>query len=234
MFGLSAVAAIYTSLVALVQTDMKKLIAYSSVAHMAFVTFGLFAMNRQGIEGAMMVMLGHGLVSGALFLCVGVVYDRLHTREIARYGGLSDNMPGYALLFMVFTMASIGLPGTSNFVGEFLSMVGTYQASTWAAIAACFSTILAAAYMLYLYWRICFGTQRNADAAAMKDLSLREWWLLAPIALAVFWMGLYPESFLKPMRNDIGRVMARMERVAPKGDSLPTTGHPVAQAETHE
>ena len=219
MFVLSAVAAIYTSLVALAQRDMKKLIAYSSVAHMAFVTFGLFALNRQGIEGAMLVMLGHGLVSGALFLCVGVVYDRLHTREIDRYGGLSVNMPGYALLFMVFTMASIGLPGTSNFPGEFLSMVGTYQASTWAAVAACFSTILAAAYMLYLYWRICFGTQRHKDAAAMPDLSAREWWLLAPIVAAVFWMGIYPESFLRPMRNDIGRVLARMERVAPAGDS---------------
>jgi NADH-quinone oxidoreductase subunit M len=224
MFALSGVAAIYTSLVALVQTDMKKLIAYSSVAHMGFVTFGLFAMNRQGIEGAMLVMLGHGLVSGALFLCVGVIYDRLHTREIARFGGLSDNMPGYALLFMVFTMASIGLPGTSNFPGEFLSMVGTYQASTWGAIAAAFSTILAAAYMLWLYWRICFGSQRNADAAAMKDLSAREWWLLAPIALAVFWMGIYPESFLKPIRNDIGRIVARMERVVPAGDSGLTLG----------
>ena len=127
LFILSGIAVVYTSLVALVQRDMKKLIAYSSVAHMAFVTFGLFAMNRQGIEGAMLVMLGHGLVSGALFLCVGVVYDRLHTREIARYGGLADNMPGYALLFMVFTMASVGLPGTSNFVGEFLSLVGTYR-----------------------------------------------------------------------------------------------------------
>jgi len=158
-----------------------------------------------------------------------VVYDRLHTRDIARYGGLSDNMPGYALLFMVFTMASIGLPGTSNFVGEFLSMVGTYKASTWAAIAAAFSTILAAAYMLWLYWRICFGTQRNADAAAMKDLDLREWWLLAPIALAVFWMGLYPESFLKPMRADIGRVVQRMERVAPAGDSRPSSGKPVQE-----
>jgi NADH-quinone oxidoreductase subunit M len=234
MFVLSGVAAIYTSLVALVQTDMKKLIAYSSVAHMGFVTFGLFAMNRQGIDGAMMVMLGHGLVSGALFLCVGVVYDRLHTRDIARYGGLSDNMPGYALLFMVFTMASIGLPGTSNFVGEFLSMVGTYKASTWAAIAAAFSTILAAAYMLWLYWRIAFGTQRNADAAAMKDLSLREWWLLVPIALAVFWMGIYPESFLKPFRNDVDRVMARLERVKPVGDSRPTPGKPVASAEANQ
>ena len=224
MFVLSAVAAIYTSLVALVQTDMKKLIAYSSVAHMAFVTFGLFAMNRQGIEGAMIVMLGHGLVSGALFLCVGVVYDRLHTRDIDRYGGLSDNMPGYALLFMIFTMASIGLPGTSNFVGEFLSMVGTYRASTLAAIAAAFSTILAAAYMLWLYWRICFGTQRNADAAAMADLSLREWWLLVPIALAVFWMGIYPESFIRPIRNDIGRILTRLERVTPAGDSHLTLG----------
>jgi NADH-quinone oxidoreductase subunit M len=228
VFVLSGVAVVYTSLVALVQTDMKKLIAYSSVAHMAFVTFGLFALNRQGIEGAMMVMLGHGLVSGALFLCVGVVYDRLHTREIARYGGLSDNMPGYALLFMVFTMASVGLPGTSNFVGEFLSLIGTYHASTWAAIVATTGIILGAAYMLWLYWRIAFGTQRNADAAAMPDLSAREWWLLAPIALAVFWMGIYPESFLKPMRNDIGRLLVRVERVAPKGDSLPTPGKPVA------
>jgi len=219
MFVLSGVAVIYTSLVALAQTDMKKLIAYSSVAHMAFVSFGLFAMNRQGIEGAMMVMLGHGLVSGALFLCVGVIYDRLHTREIARYGGLADNMPGYALLFMVFTMASVGLPGTSNFVGEFLSLVGTYRASSWAAIAGTTGIILGAAYMLWLYWRICFGTQRNADAAAMPDLSLREWWLLAPIALAVLWMGVYPESFLRPMRNDVGRITARLEHVAPAGDS---------------
>jgi NADH-quinone oxidoreductase subunit M len=172
----------------------------------------------------MLVMLGHGLVSGALFLCVGVVYDRLHTREIDRYGGLSDNMPGYALLFMVFTMASVGLPGTSNFVGEFLSLVGTYHASSWAAIVATTGIILGAAYMLWLYWRICFGTQRNADAAAMPDLSAREWWLLAPIALAVFWMGIYPESFLKPMRNDVGRLMARLERVQPAGDSHLTLG----------
>ena len=226
MFVLSGVAVIYTSLVALAQSDMKKLIAYSSVAHMAFVTFGLFAMNRQGIEGAMMVMLGHGLVSGALFLVVGVIYDRLHTREIARFGGLSDNMPGYALLFMVFTMASVGLPGTSNFIGEFLSLIGTYKASTWAAVAGTTGIILSAAYMLWLYWRICFGTQRNADAAAMPDLSLREWWLLAPIALAVFWMGFYPESFLKPMRNDVGRIVERLERVAPQGDSRPTPGRP--------
>ncbi|MEO8455602.1 MAG: NADH-quinone oxidoreductase subunit M [Sphingomicrobium sp.] len=224
MFVLGGIAVVYTSLVALVQRDMKKLIAYSSVAHMAFVTFGLFAMNRQGIDGAMIVMLSHGLVSGALFLCVGVVYDRLHTREIERYGGLSDNMPGYALLFMVFTMASVGLPGTSGFVGEFLSLVGTYQASTWGAIVATTGIILGAAYMLWLYWRICFGTQRIADAAAMPDLSMREWWLLAPIALAVFWMGIYPESFQRVIRNDVGRLLTRLERVAPPGDSHLTLG----------
>jgi NADH-quinone oxidoreductase subunit M len=224
MFVLSGVAVIYTSLVALVQTDMKKLIAYSSVAHMGLVTFGLFAMNRQGIEGAMLVMLGHGLISGALFLCVGVVYDRLHTREIARYGGVSDNMPGYALLFMAFTMASVGLPGLSNFPGEFLASVGAYRASTWAAIAATVGIILGAAYMLWLYWRICFGTLRHADAAAMPDLSMREWWLLAPIAAAAFWMGIYPESFLRPIRNDVGRILVRMERVAPAGDSHLTLG----------
>jgi NADH-quinone oxidoreductase subunit M len=224
MFLLSGIAVVYTSLVALVQRDMKKLVAYSSVAHMAFVTFGLFAMNRQGIEGAMLVMLGHGLVSGALFLCVGVVYDRLHTREIDRYGGLSDNMPGYALLFMIFTMASVALPGTSNFPGEFLSLVGTYRASSWAAIVATTGIILGAAYMLWLYWRICFGTLRHADAAAMPDLSAREWWLLAPIAAAAFWMGIYPESFLRPIRNDVSRLLARMERVAPAGHSHLTLG----------
>jgi len=219
VFVLSGIAVVVTSLIALVQNDMKKLIAYSSVAHMAFVTFGLFAFNRQGIEGAMMVMLSHGLVSGALFLCVGVIYDRLHTREIARYGGLSDNMPIYSLLFMVFTMASVGLPGTSGFVGEFLSLVGTYAVSSWAAIVATTGIILGAAYMLYLYWRICYGTQRNADAAAMKDLSARELWLLAPIAAGVLWMGVYPESFLRPMRADIGRLLERVERAKPQGDA---------------
>ena len=228
VFTLSGIAVVYTSLVALVQRDMKKLIAYSSVAHMAFVTFGLFAMNRQGIEGAMIVMLSHGLVSGALFLVVGVIYDRLHTREIAVYGGLSNNMPGYALLFMLFTMASVGLPGTSGFVGEFLGLIGTYQASTWAAIAGTTGIILGAAYMLWLYWRICFGEARTAEAAAMPDLSMREWWLLAPIALAVLWMGVYPESFLRPMRNDVGRLVTRLEKVAPHADAPLTLGKAAA------
>jgi NADH-quinone oxidoreductase subunit M len=224
MFTLSGIAVVYTSLVALVQNDMKKLIAYSSVAHMGFVTFGLFALNRQGIEGALIVMLSHGLVSGALFLVVGVIYDRMHTREIAVYGGLSNNMPGYALLFMLFTMASVGLPGTSGFVGEFLSLMGTYQASTWGAIAGTTGIILGACYALYLYWRICFGEARTKEAALMPDLSAREWWLLGPIAIGVLWMGVYPESFLAPMRQDVGYLLQRVERVAPKGDSQPTPG----------
>jgi NADH-quinone oxidoreductase subunit M len=230
VFILSGIAVVYTSLVALAQRDMKKLIAYSSVAHMAFVTFGLFAFNRQGLEGAMLVMLSHGLVSGALFLCVGVIYDRLHTREISRYGGLADNMPGYAVLFMVFTMASVGLPGTSGFVGEFLSLVGTYKVSSWGAIVATTGIILGAVYMLYLYWRIAFGTLRHADAAAMPDLSAREWWLLAPIAAVVLWMGVYPESFLRPIHADVGRLVERVQHAAPKGDSnlivAKTAAHP--------
>jgi len=237
VFVLSGIAVVVTSLIALVQHDMKKLIAYSSVAHMAFVTFGLFAMNRQGIEGALIVMLSHGLVSGALFLCVGVIYDRLHTREIARYGGLADNMPVYALLFLLFTMASVGLPGTSGFVGEFLSLVGTYERSSWGAVVATTGIILGAAYMLYLYWRVAYGTQRNADAAAMPDLDARELWLLAPIAAAVLWMGVYPESFLAPMRADVGRLIERIEPSIPasdahltKGKALPT---PHAAAESH-
>ncbi|HEX7875677.1 MAG TPA: NADH-quinone oxidoreductase subunit M [Sphingobium sp.] len=226
VWGLSIVAVIYTSLVALVQTDMKKLIAYSSVAHMAIVTVGLFAFNQPGIEGAMMVMLGHGLVSGALFLCVGVIYDRLHTREISRYGGLAINMPRYATLFLLFTMASVGLPGTSNFVGEFLSLMGIYQVSSWVALACTTGIILGAAYMLYLYRRICYGDQKNADAAAMPDLSVREMWLLAPIAAAVLWMGVYPETFLSPMRFDIRALEARLAAAAPVGDSALKLGAP--------
>ena len=219
VFGLSMVAVVYTSLVALVQQDMKKLIAYSSVAHMAIVTVGLFTFNQQGIEGAIIVMLSHGLVSGALFLCVGVIYDRLHTREISRYGGLSVNMPKYALLFMLFTMASVGLPGTSGFVGEFLSLAGAYKVSTWATFIATTGIILGAGYMLYLYRRIAFGPQVNADAAAMSDVNGREMWLLAPIAVVVLWMGVYPETFLAPIRRDVATIVARIERAAPVGDS---------------
>ncbi|MFS0771385.1 NADH-quinone oxidoreductase subunit M [Sphingomonas sp. 1P08PE] len=228
IFALSSIAVVYTSLVALVQADMKKLIAYSSVAHMAIVTIGLFAFNRQGIEGAMIMMLSHGLVSGALFLCVGVIYDRLHTREIARYGGLSINMPKYAVLFLFFTMASIGLPGTSGFVAEFLSLMGTYQVSTWTALICTTGIILGAAYMLYLYRRIAYGEITSEEVRAMPDLSSREMWLLAPIAAVVLWMGVYPESFMAPMRNDVAVLLERIDRAAPAGDSRPTPGNPAA------
>jgi NADH-quinone oxidoreductase subunit M len=210
--------------VALVQRDMKKLIAYSSVAHMAFVTIGIFTFNRQGIEGALIVMLSHGLVSGALFLCVGVIYDRLHTREIDRYGGLSNNMPAYAVLFLLFTMASVGLPGTGGFVGEFLALIGSYRASSLVAFVATTGIILGAAYMLYLYWRVAYGTSRNADAAAMPDLNGRELASLGAIAAVVLWMGVYPESFLAPMRQDVGVLVDRVHRAAPAGDSAVTRG----------
>jgi NADH-quinone oxidoreductase subunit M len=222
VFVLSIVAVIYTSLVALVQSDMKKLIAYSSVAHMAIVTAGLFAFNQQGIEGALIVMLSHGLVSGALFLCVGVIYDRLHTREIAAYGGLSNNMPAYALLFLLFTMASIGLPGTSGFVGEFLALIGIYEASSWVALLCGTGIILGAGYMLWLYRRVAFGSAASPEAAQLTDLDKREWALLAPIAAVVLWMGVYPEPFIAPMRNDVAALVARMAPAKPAGDGQVT------------
>ena len=228
VFALSMVAVVVTSLIALVQNDMKKLIAYSSVAHMAIVTVGLFAFNVQGLEGSMIVMLSHGLVSGALFLSVGIIYDRLHTREIDRYGGLAINMPKYALFFMLFTMASIGLPGTSGFVGEFLSLAGIYQVSSWVAFVCTTGIILGAGYMLWLYRRVVFGEQKNKDAAAMPDLDWRELAMVAPLAAAVLWMGVYPESFLAPMRADIAALDARLASVRPEGDARLTAGKPGA------
>ena len=234
IFVLSMVAVVYTSLVALVQTDMKKLIAYSSVAHMAIVTIGLFAFNRQGLEGSMIVMLSHGFVSGALFLCVGIIYDRLHTREIERYGGLSINMPRYAIFFMLFTMASVGLPGTSGFVGEVLSLAGIYQVSSWVAFVSGTGVILGAAYMLYLYRRVAFGDQKHTDAAAMPDLDLRELAMVAALAVPVLWMGIYPESFLAPMRADISALEARVARAKPAGDAQFKAGTAKPQSETHE
>ncbi|MBS0558773.1 MAG: NADH-quinone oxidoreductase subunit M [Proteobacteria bacterium] len=195
IFGLSVIAVIYTSLVALAQEDMKKLIAYSSVAHMGVVTIGIFTFNVQGIQGAMFQMLSHGVVSGALFLCVGVIYDRMHTREIARYGGLADRMPRYALTFMVFTMASIGLPGTSGFVGEFLVIVGSLQVSFWLALLGGMGMILGAAYMLWLYRRVVFGSITRDDLKSILDMSPREWAVFAPLILLTLWMGIYPSSF---------------------------------------
>ena len=230
VFALSMVAVVYTSLVALVQSDMKKLIAYSSVAHMAIVTAGLYAFNQQGIEGALIVMLSHGVVSAALFFCVGVIYDRLHTREISRYGGLAVNMPAYSLFFMLFTMASIGLPGTSGFVGEFLSLAGIYEASSWAAFVCTTGIILGAAYMLYLYRRIVFGELTKDDVKAMPDITPREWAIFVPLAAVALWMGVYPESFLAPMRGDVTTVVARLAPAKPAGDAHVTAGKPKAIA----
>ena len=195
MFTLSVVAVIYTSLVALAQTDMKKLIAYSSVAHMGVVTIGIFTVNEQGISGALFQMLSHGVVSAALFLCVGVVYDRIHSRDIARYGGLADRMPKYALAFMLFSMASVGLPGTAGFVGEFLVLVGAFKVSFWLALLGSMGMILGAAYMLYLYRRVIFGSITRDDLKGILDLSPREIAVFAPLVFLTLWMGIYPSSF---------------------------------------
>ena len=195
VYGLSIVAVIYASLVALAQEDMKKMIAYSSIAHMGFVTVGMFSLTQQGMAGSIFQMLSHGVVSSSLFLCVGVVYDRLHTREIARYGGLVNNMPRYAFAFMIFTMASVGLPGTSGFIGEFLVMVGVFKDNTWAAFFIATGVILGAAYMLWLYRRVIFGKLEKPDLLKLLDLSPREIALFVPLILIVLWMGIYPSSF---------------------------------------
>ena len=203
VFVLSCVAVIYTSLVALAQEDMKKLIAYSSVAHMGFVTIGIFTATNQGIAGAIFQMLSHGIVSAALFLCVGVVYDRLHTREIARYGGLVHRMPAYAAVFMVFTLASVGLPGTSGFVGEFLVLLGAFEVNTWVCFLAATGVILGAAYMLFLYRRLIFGKLERTELQAMLDLNPREIAVFAPLVVLVLWMGIYPSSFLDPIQMSV-------------------------------
>ena len=196
IMALSLIGVVYASFVALAQEDMKKLIAYSSVAHMGFVTIGIFVFNQQGVEGAIFQMLSHGIVSAALFLCVGVVYDRLHTRDISRYGGLVHNMPHYAVVFMVFTMASVGLPGTSGFVGEILVLFGAYKASSWIAFIALTGVVLGAAYMLYLYRRVIFGDLEKEDLKPLVDLSKREIAIFVPLIVMVFWMGIYPSTFL--------------------------------------
>jgi len=193
MFALSVIAIVYTSLVALMQEDIKKLIAYSSVAHMGFVTMGLFALNRQGVDGAVIQMISHGFVSAALFLCVGVVYDRMHTREIKAYGGLVNRMPIYAAVFMVFTMANVGLPGTSGFVGEFLALVGAYKANSTVAIIATTGVILSAGYALWLYRRVVFGELEKKSLADIEDMNGREIIVLAPLVAATLFFGFYPK-----------------------------------------
>jgi len=207
VFALSVVAVIYTSLVALAQEDMKKLIAYSSVAHMGFVTAGIFTLNQQGMEGAIFQMLSHGIVSAALFLVVGVIYDRIHTRVIDKYGGLVERMPNYAVIFMVFMLASVGLPGTSGFVGEFLVIVGVFQVNTTVALLIATGMVLGAAYMLYLYRRVIFGKLTKQHLMAITDLSAREKAMFAPMIVLVLWMGIYPVSFLDVMSASVDNLI---------------------------
>ncbi len=199
VFTLSVVAIIYTSLVALMQEDMKKLIAYSSVAHMGFVTMGIFAANQQGVDGAIFQMISHGFISGALFLCVGVIYDRMHTRQIADYGGLVNRMPIYALVFMLFTMGNVGLPGTSGFVGEFLTLAGVFQVNTWVAFFAATGVILSAAYALWLYRRVVFGELVNESLRAIADMDRREKAVFAPLIAGTLILGVYPNLILDLM-----------------------------------
>src|SRR5690349_16665007 len=224
VFALSVVAIIYTSLVALVQEDMKKLIAYSSVAHMGFVTMGIFTFTRQGIDGALFQMISHGLVSGALFLCVGVVYDRMHTREIAAYGGLVNRMPLYAFTFMVFTMANVGLPGTSGFVGEFLTLLGAFQNNTWVAFLATTGVILSAAYALWLYRRVIFGKLEKASLKHITDMTPREAVALVPLILLTIFFGVYPAPILDVFGASVESLMAGVNKSLAAAGAITAAG----------
>ena len=208
VFTLSVIAIVYTSLVALMQEDIKKLIAYSSVAHMGFVTMGIFSLNRQGIDGAMFQMISHGFVSGALFLCVGVVYDRMHTREIAAYGGIVNRMPAYAAVFMVFTMANVGLPGTSGFVGEFLTLAGAFQANTWVAFIATSGVILSACYALWLYRKVVMGELVKPSLKYLTDLTPREIAILAPLVVLTILFGVWPDPIFNIMSASVDNLIS--------------------------
>jgi NADH-quinone oxidoreductase subunit M len=207
VFALSVVAIVYTSLVALVQEDMKKLIAYSSVAHMGFVTMGIFAATTQGVAGGIFQMISHGIVSAALFLCVGVVYDRMHTREIAAYGGLVNRMPLYALAFMVFTMANVGLPGTSGFVGEFLTLIGTFRVNIPVAALATLGVILSACYALWLYRKAIFGVLDKPSLAGIMDIDRREILVLAPLVVLTIFFGVYPKPILDMSAASVAQLL---------------------------
>jgi NADH-quinone oxidoreductase subunit M len=220
VFTLSVVAIVYTSLVALAQEDVKKLIAYSSVAHMGFVTMGIFSFTVQGVDGAIFQMLSHGLVSAALFLCVGVVYDRVHTREIAAYGGLVNRMPMYAFVFMVFTLANVGLPGTSGFIGEFLTLVGAFKANTWVAFIATIGVILSAAYALYLYRRMIFGPLEKPALRGISDLGYREVVVFAPLVLLVILFGFYPAPLLDVTAVSVKTLVSNYETAIKAASAL--------------
>jgi NADH-quinone oxidoreductase subunit M len=210
MFVLSVIAIVYTSLVALMQEDMKKLIAYSSVAHMGFVTMGIFSLNKQGIDGAMFQMISHGFISGALFLCVGVVYDRIHTREIAAYGGLVNRMPAYAAIFLLFTMANVGLPGTSGFVGEFLTLAGAFKANTWVAFFATTGVILSAGYALWLYRRVVFGVLQKDSLKSITDITPREAVTLVPLVIATLFFGIYPVPIMEAISASVDGLITQV------------------------
>jgi NADH-quinone oxidoreductase subunit M len=218
IFSLSVIAIIYTSLVALMQEDMKKLIAYASVAHMGFVTMGIFAGTIQGVAGGVFQMISHGIVSGALFLCVGIVYDRMHTREIAAYSGLVNRMPFYALVFMVFTLANVGLPGTSGFVGEFMTLIGTFKVSVPTTVFATTGTILSAAYALWLYRKIIFGAL--VKPAGIKDLTFRESLMLMPLAVLTILLGFYPKPVLDMSAASVQQLVNNYSAAVTKAAAL--------------
>ncbi|MGB3177197.1 MAG: NADH-quinone oxidoreductase subunit M [Albidovulum sp.] len=222
---LSAIAIVYTSLVALVQSDMKKLIAYSSVAHMGFVTMGIFAANQQGVDGAIFQMISHGFISGALFLCVGVIYDRMHTREIDAYGGLVNRMPSYALIFMFFTMANVGLPGTSGFVGEFLTLVGIFQVNTWVAAVATSGVILSAAYALWLYRRVVMGDLIKEALRSITDLTTREKAIFAPLVAMTLLLGVYPSLVTDMIGPSVSALVSDYHAAIPASDAAKLASH---------
>ncbi len=222
---LSVIAIIYTSLVAMVQEDMKKLIAYSSVAHMGYVTMGIFAVNQQGIDGAIFQMISHGFISGALFLCVGVIYDRMHTREIDAYGGLVNRMPHYALIFMFFTMANVGLPGTSGFVGEFLVLIGIFQANTWVAMFATTGVILSAAYALWLYRRVVFGDLIKESLKSITDMTGREKAIFAPLVFMTLLLGVYPALILDIIGPSVEALVSNYNAAIPAVDAVTLATH---------
>ncbi|MCR8546248.1 NADH-quinone oxidoreductase subunit M [Salipiger sp. P9] len=229
VFWMSAIAIVYTSLVALVQEDMKKLIAYSSVAHMGYVTMGIFAANQQGVDGAIFQMISHGFVSGALFLCVGVIYDRMHTREIDAYGGLVNRMPAYALIFMLFTMANVGLPGTSGFIGEFLTLMGIFQVNTWVAAVAATGVIFSAAYALWLYRRVVFGDLIKESLKTIQDMTPRERWIFAPLVVMTLWLGVYPSAALDIIGPSVGVLVDNYDTAVAAAD----LGGPVVAEANH-
>ncbi|MCR9156595.1 MAG: NADH-quinone oxidoreductase subunit M [Rhodobacteraceae bacterium] len=216
---MSAIAIVYTSLVALVQEDMKKLIAYSSVAHMGYVTMGIFAANQQGVDGAIFQMISHGFISGALFLCVGVIYDRMHTRDIDAYGGLVNRMPAYALIFMLFTMANVGLPGTSGFVGEFLTLMGIFQVNTWVAAVATSGVILSAAYALWLYRRVVMGDLIKESLKTITDMSRRERAIFAPLVVATILFGVYPAPILDTIGPSVEALVTNYQTAVAAADT---------------